>query len=67
MILDRSPVVLHHTSLNATFHGVEHTVSSPVVPIHQFRGIKYALVPARFRQSILCSSYPPIVDATKFG
>ncbi|KAF8551769.1 alpha/beta-hydrolase [Imleria badia] len=67
MILDRSHVVLHHSSLNTVFHGVEHTISSPDAPIHQFRGIKYAIVPARFRQSMLYASYPPIVDATKFG
>ncbi|KAF8136913.1 Alpha/Beta hydrolase protein [Boletus edulis] len=67
MILDRSHVVLHHPSLNTSFHGVEPTVSSPDLSIHQFRGIKYAIVPARFRQSVLCSSYPPVVDATKFG
>jgi carboxylesterase type B len=67
MILDRSHVVLHHSSLNTTFHGIEHTVSSPASPIHQFRGIGYAIVPARFRQSVLCTSYPPMVDATKFG
>lgn len=67
MILDRSHTPLHHPSLNTTFYGVQHSVSSPDIPIHQFRGIKYASVPARFHQSILCSSYPPIVDATKFG
>ena len=67
MILDRSQVALYHSSLNTSFYGVQHTVSSPHNPIHQFRGIKYAIVPARFRQSILCSSYPPTVDATKFG
>lgn len=67
MIFDREHVLLHHSSLNTTFYGVEHTISSPNIPIHQFRGIKYAVVPARFRQSIVCSSYPPVVDATKFG
>ncbi|KAH0834837.1 Alpha/Beta hydrolase protein [Lanmaoa asiatica] len=67
MILDRSHTLLRHPSLNTTFHGLEHSVSSPDLLVHQFRGIKYAIVPARFRQSILCSSYPPIVDATKFG
>lgn len=67
MIFDRSHVLLHHSSLNTVFYGVEHAVSSPDIPIHQFRGIRYAVVPARFRQSILCSSYPPVVDATKYG
>lgn len=67
MIFDRSHVLLHHPTLNTTFHGVDHSLTTPDIPIHQFRGIKYAIVPARFRQSILCSSYPPVVDATKFG
>ncbi|KAG9311718.1 Carboxylesterase family-domain-containing protein [Chiua virens] len=67
MILDRCRVSLHHSSLDTTFHGIQHPVSSLDIPIHQFRGIKYAVVPARFRQSIICSSYPPEVDATKHG
>ncbi|OAX40611.1 alpha/beta-hydrolase [Rhizopogon vinicolor AM-OR11-026] len=67
MILDRSHVTLHHTVLGTTFKGIEHPISTPGVPIHQFRGIKYATIPARFRQSKLVTSYPSSVDATRHG
>ncbi|KAG6334464.1 hypothetical protein ID866_4626 [Astraeus odoratus] len=67
MIPEPSPVFLHHTLLHTTFKGIEHPISSSDVPIHQFRGIKYASVPARFRQSKLCKSYPSLVDASKYG
>ncbi|OJA17738.1 hypothetical protein AZE42_08824 [Rhizopogon vesiculosus] len=67
MILDRSHVTLHHTVLGTTFKGIEHPISTPHVPIHQFRGIKYASIPARFRQSKLVTSYPSSVDATRHG
>ena len=58
---------IYHGPLGTTFHGVEHPLSTPDVPIHQYLGIKYASVPARFRQSKLFRSYPPIVDASKHG
>lgn len=67
MIFDRPHVLLHHSMLRTTFKGVDHPISTPDVSIHQFRGIKYASVPARFRQSKLVSSYPPSVDATHYG
>ncbi|KAF8899784.1 Alpha/Beta hydrolase protein [Gymnopilus junonius] len=58
---------LHHLSLETTFCGVEHPLSTPGAPIHQYRGIKYATIPARFRPSRLCETYPPITDASKHG
>ncbi|KAJ3714640.1 Alpha/Beta hydrolase protein [Lentinula guzmanii] len=58
---------VHHMVLETVFRGVEHSLSSPNAPIHQYRGIKYATVPARFRQSKVFASYPPLVDASKFG
>lgn len=67
MILDRSHVILHHSLLGTTFRGIDHPISTTDVPIHQFRGIKYASVPARFRQSKLVVSYPSVVDATRYG
>jgi carboxylesterase type B len=67
MILERSHVILHHSVLGTTFKGVDHPMSTPDVPIHQFRGIKYASIPARFRQSKLVTSYPSSVDATRHG
>lgn len=58
---------VHHVSLDTIFQGIEHPKSTPEYPIHQYRGIKYASVPARFRPSKLFASYPPVTDATKYG
>ncbi|KAF9030128.1 alpha/beta-hydrolase [Hymenopellis radicata] len=46
---------------------VQHGALQTDVPIHQYRGIKYASVPARFRQSHLFSVYAPTTDASKYG
>lgn len=67
MIPQPSHVFFRHVGLQTTFKGIEHPISTSDVPIHQFRGIKYASVPARFRQSKLCTSYPPVVDSTRYG
>jgi carboxylesterase type B len=67
MILDRSHAILYHPTLGTTFKGIEHAISAPQLSVHQFRGIKYATIPARFRQSHLVTSYPSLVDATKNG
>lgn len=56
-----------HAELKTTFTGVEHPLSSTETRIHQFRGIKYASVPARFRQSKLWTKYSPLTDASKHG
>jgi hypothetical protein len=58
---------IYHVPLETTFRGIEHPLSSPESPIHQYLGIKYASVPARFRQSKLFRSYPPIVESSKHG
>ncbi|KAF8801132.1 alpha/beta-hydrolase [Phlegmacium glaucopus] len=58
---------LHHLGLATTFCGIEHYISTTTSPIHQFLGIKYATIPARFRQSHLCSSYLDITDASQHG
>lgn len=63
---DEEPVVLHET-LKTTFTGIVHPLSTLDALVHQYRGIKYASVPARFRQSKLCTSYPPQTDATRHG
>ncbi|GJJ10658.1 hypothetical protein Clacol_004885 [Clathrus columnatus] len=54
-------------TLNTTFVGIKHNVYSPEFPIHQFRGIKYATVPGRFRRSQLCTVYPRVTDAKLNG
>ncbi|KIK70247.1 hypothetical protein GYMLUDRAFT_34733 [Collybiopsis luxurians FD-317 M1] len=58
---------VHHVALETVFRGVEHSLSTLDTPIHQYRGIKYASVPARFRRSTVFSSYPPVVDASRYG
>ncbi|KIY45143.1 alpha/beta-hydrolase [Fistulina hepatica ATCC 64428] len=58
---------LYHPALKTVFRGVVHPLSTPSVSIHQYRGIKYASVHARFRQSTLFTSYPPVTDATNYG
>ncbi|KAL1941899.1 hypothetical protein VTO73DRAFT_6899 [Trametes versicolor] len=62
----QEPVVLHE-DLKTTFTGIVHPISTPDAPVHQYRGIKYASVPARFRQSKLCTHYPPQTDCSRFG
>lgn len=64
--MDSLPV-LNHVTLQTTFRGLVHPMSSQDAQIHQYRGIKYASVPARFRQSKLYTSYPMITDATRYG
>lgn len=58
---------LYHSVLRTTFCGIEHPNSTPESHIHQFLGIKYASIPARFRQSQLVTSYPPVTDASELG
>ena len=67
-ILDgvQEPVVLHN-DLKTTFTGVVHAVSTPDAPVHQYLGIKYASIPARFRQSRLYTHYPPQTDCSRYG
>ncbi|TCD65765.1 hypothetical protein EIP91_002250 [Steccherinum ochraceum] len=60
-------VSLYHSHLRTTFKGLCHSLSTPEAPVSQFLGIKYASVPARFRQSKLFASYPSVVDASHHG
>lgn len=62
-----STVRFAHAELGAEFTGVRHRLSTPDAEVHQYRGIKYARVPLRFRRSVLFDDYPTSVDATKFG
>lgn len=64
--LQSEPVVLHE-KLHATFNGTVHPISNEEAAVHQYLGIKYASVPARFRQSKLFTSFPQIVDAAHHG
>ncbi|KAJ5647856.1 Carboxylesterasetype B [Penicillium lividum] len=61
-----SATEVHHASLNATFKGIERNVGG--VPVHQFLGIKYASVPARFERAKPVDIFRgAVVDATKYG
>lgn len=59
--------VVRHTLLKTTFTGLQHTLSTAELPIHQYRGVKYASIPARFRQAKLFTSYRSSTDSTRYG
>ncbi|KAJ5638601.1 Carboxylesterase type B [Penicillium herquei] len=60
-----SPEV-HHTALNATFKGIERNDKGSTV--HQFLGIKYASIPARFEKAEPVDQFGgQVVDASKYG
>ncbi|EIN08980.1 alpha/beta-hydrolase [Punctularia strigosozonata HHB-11173 SS5] len=67
MVKMHSEPTVRHEALDTTFIGVEHTLSTSAAPIHQFRGIKYATIPGRWRQSKLFTTYEPGTNATKYG
>jgi carboxylesterase type B len=57
---------IQHPGLNATFKGVERKDQSESV--HQFLGIKYASIPARFEKAKPVSGFDgAVVDVTKYG
>jgi hypothetical protein len=59
--------VVRHTTLKTTFTGLQHVLSTAETSIHQYRGIEYATIPARFRQSRLFTSYCSSTDAMRYG
>ncbi|RAL15772.1 putative carboxylesterase [Aspergillus homomorphus CBS 101889] len=60
-----SPQV-HHPGLQATFKGIERESNGIVV--HEYRGIKYANIPARFERAQPLNSFEgAAVDATRYG
>ena len=64
---------LTHEALKTEFVGVRHRCSegdegaSGAAVVHQFRGIKYARVPMRFRNSTMHETFARRTDATKNG
>jgi carboxylesterase type B len=66
---DRELVSILHPGLGAVFKGVKTAELSDQKPssVAQFRGIKFAQIPARFRRAILHENFPPVVDATNHG
>ena len=63
----QSEAVVMHQKLHTTFTGTVHPISTEEAVVHQYLGIKYASVPARFRQAKLHTAYPPVTDATRHG
>ncbi|PYI11536.1 catalytic protein [Aspergillus sclerotiicarbonarius CBS 121057] len=60
-----SPQV-QHPGLQATFNGIERETES--VKVHEFRGIKYASVPARFERAHPVLGFADtVVDASRYG
>ncbi|PYH96640.1 carboxylesterase [Aspergillus ellipticus CBS 707.79] len=60
-----SPQV-QHQGLRATFTGIQRTVEA--IDVHEFRGIKYASVPARFERAQPVDGFADaVVDATTYG
>jgi len=57
---------IKHQNLNATFKGRER--KDHIEPVHQFLGIKYASIPARFEKAEPVNGFDgDVVDATKYG
>lgn len=61
------PPTLYHEALHTTLSGVLHPLSTDETPVHQYLGLKYASIPARFRQSKLVTSYSRYLDASRHG
>ena len=60
-----APQVSHQT-LNAEFKGTARKIGE--TDIHQFRGIKYANIPARFERAEPVDSFNGAsIDATQYG
>ncbi|KAG0647699.1 Lipase 1 [Hyphodiscus hymeniophilus] len=58
---------IYHEELSTTFNGIRHSASSSEAEVWQFRGIKYGNIPARFRQSVLNTSFPNSCDTSAYG
>ena len=64
---DEPTVEITHPTLHTKFVGVQHPASVRNATVHQYRGIKYATVPKRFRRSVLLQEYPEETLATRHG
>jgi carboxylesterase type B len=57
---------IQHRGLNATFKGIER--KDQIETVHQFLGIKYASIPARFEKAKPVNGFEgDVVDVTKYG
>ncbi|PVH79021.1 alpha/beta-hydrolase [Cadophora sp. DSE1049] len=59
--------IIKHSGLNSIFTGIRHRISSSENEVWQFRGIKFANVPGRFRQSAFNTAFEKETDATRYG
>jgi carboxylesterase type B len=61
-----APPQIRHEALQATFTGVETTYDG--TPVHHFRGIKYANIPARFERATPVEGFQGReVDCSQYG
>ncbi|KAH7416745.1 Alpha/Beta hydrolase protein [Cadophora sp. MPI-SDFR-AT-0126] len=65
--MSQPPPMVKHSGVNTTFTGIRHRISSSENEVWQFRGIKYASIPGRFRQSTLNTSFEKETDTTRYG
>ncbi|KLO16112.1 alpha/beta-hydrolase [Schizopora paradoxa] len=65
--VDGPTIEITHPTLHTKFVGVQHPASVRNATVHQYRGIKYATVPKRFRRSVLLQEYPEKTLATRHG
>ncbi|KGO55122.1 Carboxylesterase, type B [Penicillium expansum] len=57
---------IRHLALDGTFKGIQRDDQN--VPVHQFLGIKYASIPARFEKAEPVRSFDgAVVDSSKYG
>lgn len=57
---------VEHAALNATFKGIQRDDQD--VPVHQYLGIKYASVPARFERAEPVNGFDgAVLDAARYG
>ncbi|KAJ5770124.1 uncharacterized protein N7511_002175 [Penicillium nucicola] len=57
---------IHHQGLNATFKGTQR--NDQTIPVHQFLGIQYASIPARFERAEPVNTFNgAMIDASKYG
>ena len=66
--MSHSPApTIQHSGLATIFTGIHHRISSSENAVWQFRGVKFADIPGRFRQSTLYESFETQTKATRYG
>ncbi|KAL5498676.1 hypothetical protein ACEPAH_2031 [Sanghuangporus vaninii] len=65
--MEEQRVSLAHPDLQTEFVGVRHRASEHGADVHQFRGIKYANVPLRFRKPVMHETFSAKTEAVRNG